>query len=302
MLHPLSPKAWDMIFPANAQRSKACEPSVALTQAISELGLLRTADAQRGHVGAGAGPTTFASLLFGNRVCWGLPTLLAKLTRMLTGDSLLDREWSVSPRDYWIPTFICAILVLAWVFVDAGRSMSDWAVSAPALRNGAYSTLLLHMIAHGGMLHVLMNGAVLILIGGPLHSRLGKVPIAGVRFLYIFIGSGLSGCFLFLAMNAGESVSMLGASGAIFGSLAALARVHPVSGAATSVVSPRTWQLAGFFALNHVGLFAILAVLAFIWGQITFVAWEAHLGGALFGFFLAPLFLPHTNCKDGQQS
>ncbi|OBX17650.1 hypothetical protein A9995_15275 [Erythrobacter sp. QSSC1-22B] len=45
------------------------------------------------------------------------------------------------------------------------------------------------------------------------------------------------------------------------------------------------------FVQNHLVLFAVLAVIAFLSGGGALVAWEAHLGGLLFGFFVAPLFL-----------
>lgn len=225
--------------------------------------------------------------------------MFRKLARLLLGDSLFTREWSTTTRDYWVPALISGLICIVWVVLNVRGTMTFWAISWPVLEQGAYATLLLHMVAHGGLVHLVLNCAVLLLVGGPLHSRLGAPPIAGLRLLYIFVGSGISGALAFLALNAGATQSMLGASGAIFGLVAALARVHPVTGDSTPIVSSRTWQLAGFFTLNHAALFVLLGLLAFFWGKVAIVAWEAHLGGAIFGFLLAPLFLPEADEVQG---
>lgn len=225
--------------------------------------------------------------------------MLRKLARLLLGDSLFIREWGTTARDYRVPALISGIICIAWVVLNVRGTMTFWAISWPVLERGAYATLLLHMVAHGGLVHLVLNCAVLLLVGGPLHSRLGAPPIAGLRLLYIFVGGGISGALAFLALNAGTTQSMLGASGAIFGLVAALARVHPVTGDSTPIVSSRTWQLAGFFTMNHAALFVLLGLLAFFWGKVAVVAWEAHLGGAVFGFLLAPLFLPEAEDAQG---
>jgi membrane associated rhomboid family serine protease len=150
------------------------------------------------------------------------------------------------------------------------------------------------MFAHGGLAHVLMNAAALLLLSGPLISRLGKPPVSWMRYIYLMLGSGTSGAILFLMLNRGEASSMLGASGAVFGLLGTLARVHPSTGHAVPIRSRRTWLVARLFVQNHLILFALLAVVALLAGGSTLVAWQAHLGGLLFGFFAAPLFLQQS--------
>jgi membrane associated rhomboid family serine protease len=123
-----------------------------------------------------------------------------------------------------------------------------------------------------------------------------------LRYAYLLVGSGLFGAAVFLTLNYGSPVSMLGASGAIFGLLGTLARIHPSTGRAVPIASRRTWLVVKLFIQNHVALFALLALIALLTGGAALVAWEAHLGGLLFGFFVAPLFLQHAALGSSSDS
>lgn len=205
------------------------------------------------------------------------------------GNNLFTRDWAVPWHAHVVPSTLAALLVGLWLISD-GR-MTSWAISWPMLDQNPVLPIFTHILAHGGVAHVLMNSAVLLLLSGPLISRLGKPPIAWLRYLYLMVGSGISGAALFLVLNHSETASMLGASGAVFGLIGILARVHPSTGHAVPIRSPRTWMVVKFFVQNHLVLFALLAIIAFLSGGSALVAWEAHLGGLLFGFFVAPLFL-----------
>ena len=211
-------------------------------------------------------------------------------------DNLFVRDWTVPWHAHVLPLGLSFLLVGIWLG-SAGR-MNSWAVSWPTLWQNPIS-LVAHMFAHGGLAHVTMNGGALLLLSGPLISRLGDPPLSWMRYLYLFIGSGLSGAVLFLILNPTGTASMLGASGAVFGLLGTLARVHPATGQAVPIRSRRTWMVAKFFVQNHLALFALLALIAFLTGGSALLAWEAHLGGLLFGFFVAPLFLPHSGTQTG---
>jgi len=191
-----------------------------------------------------------------------------------------------------VPSALALAVLGIWLTVPPDTLMRSWALSWPSLREGHGLTLVLHLFAHGSWPHVGMNVAALMLLSGPLISRLGAPPLSWARYLYLYVGSGLSGAVLFGILNQDGAASMLGASGAIFGLLGALARVHPSTGEAVPIRSPRTWSLVKVFVHNHIALFSLLAVVAVFTGSSALVAWEAHVGGLLFGFFATPLYLP----------
>lgn len=201
---------------------------------------------------------------------------------------LFTRDWAVSWHSHVPPVALTILILAIWIGLDS--RLTSWAVSWNALGRSGALPLIAHMVVHGGWAHVLMNAAALLVLSGPIISRLGAPPISWLRYLYVLVGSGLAGAVLFLMLNRGGT-SMLGASGAIFGLVGTLARVHPSTGRAVPIRSARTWVVTKFFVQNHLALFALLAIMAILTGESAYLAWEAHLGGLLFGFFVAPLFL-----------
>jgi membrane associated rhomboid family serine protease len=187
-----------------------------------------------------------------------------------------------------LPAALVALIVGIWIGSDG--TLEGWAVSWRSVRESAVLPLVTHMLTHGGWTHVLLNGAALLLLSGPIISRLGSPPVSWLRYMYIIVGSAISGAVLFLVLSRGET-SMLGASGAVFGLVGTLARIHPSTGNAVPIRSHRTWAVLKFFFQNHLLLFFLLVIVAVLTGESAFVAWEAHFGGLLFGFFVAPLFL-----------
>lgn len=220
-------------------------------------------------------------------------TILGVVSISEDTDNLFARDWDVPRHAYLVPVGLAAIIIGIGLALPTEVTAS-WALSWHSLHRGEMLPLVLHLFAHGGWAHVGMNVAALVLLSGPVISRLGAPPLSWARYLYLFFGSGFAGAALFLLFNR-DSASMLGASGAIFGLLGALARVHPSTGEAVSIRSPRTWSLVKVFAQNHIVLFALLVAVAVLTGRSVLVAWEAHLGGLLFGFFATPLYLPRTS-------
>ena len=84
------------------------------------------------------------------------------------------------------------------------------------VKSGEYFRLFSSIFLHGSILHLACNMYSMYVIGPQLESFYGKL-----KYLYIFILSGISGSLLSLAFNPSNIVSV-GASGAIFGILGAL--------------------------------------------------------------------------------
>lgn len=218
-------------------------------------------------------------------------------------ENLFDRAWEVPWHAYVLPLLLAVTLLFCW-WLTPKNVAEAMALSRAGLQLGRTSTIWLHMFAHGSLLHVGLNGAALVALGGPLIARLGSPPVSWGRFLYLYFGGGLAGAGLFLALN--DSAAMLGASGAIFALFGALARVHPHSGTLVPVKSRRTLLLAQAFIKEHLLMFSLLAVTALLWGKSASIAWQAHLGGLLFGIFAGSFFLerdrPTSSANDGRNT
>ncbi len=82
-------------------------------------------------------------------------------------------------------------------------------------KNGEYWRLITCIFLHGGITHILCNMYSLYVIGPQVESFYGKV-----KYLFIYLFSGITGSILSLSFASTYSVS-IGASGAIFGLLGA---------------------------------------------------------------------------------
>lgn len=125
--------------------------------------------------------------------------------------------------------------------------------------------LLTAVFAHGGFIHLALNMLALWMLGQSLEPMLGRA-----RFLALYLISGLGGSVMVAVLA--PVTSTVGASGAIFGLMAALLIIGRHIGA------------------NVTGILLILGInfaIGFIFGGI---AWQAHLGGAIVGAAIALIF------------
>ena len=84
-----------------------------------------------------------------------------------------------------------------------------------AIASGQVWRLVTYIFVHGSLLHLLVNMYSLYVVGTQIETYIGKV-----KYLIIFLVSGICGGLLSCLLSGGFSV---GASGAIFGLLGALA-------------------------------------------------------------------------------
>ena len=145
-------------------------------------------------------------------------------------------------------------------------------------------TFLSHAALHGSWTHVLLNGVMLAAVGRPVIQRLGTA-----RFLALVVVSAAAGAGVHLVVEWGSEAPMIGASGVVFG----------VVGAALRFVFFPWWgpSPAAFAALAHprvrnfVLALVLMNLILVVFGTSPFgggegeVAWAAHLGGFLAGFF-----------------
>ncbi len=128
------------------------------------------------------------------------------------------------------------------------------------------------MFIHGGFFHLIANMITLYFFGSYLYRLLG-----GGRFLILYFGGGILGSLFFILLAPPVSLAV-GASGAIFALGGALAVMRPYL---RVFIFPIPAPLPLWVAV--IGGFFILSLL-------PFVAWQAHLGGLVFGLIAGYLF------------
>jgi rhomboid family protein len=150
-------------------------------------------------------------------------------------------------------------------------------------------TILTSMFLHGGLLHVGGNMLYLWIFGKNVEDAMGHG-----RFLVFYLVCGLAASAAQYLQDPASALPMVGASGAVAGTLGAYLLLHPHA---------RIWTVVvfGFFvrtipvpALVVLGFWVVLqfvnAVFTFARGDTGGVAFLAHLGGFLAGLTLLGVF------------
>lgn len=157
---------------------------------------------------------------------------------------------------------------------DFAFMMEHGAMYVPYLMNGErYYTLITSMFLHFGFSHLMNNMVMLLVIGYSLEPEIGKI-----RFLLIYLGSGLMGNLVsaWFDVSQGSYAVSAGASGAIFGIVGALLYVAIRNHGRVGEISTR-------------GL-VLMAGLSLYYGfTAQGVDNAAHIGGLVSGFLLAVL-------------
>ncbi|WP_309065018.1 rhomboid family intramembrane serine protease [Microbacterium sp.] len=126
--------------------------------------------------------------------------------------------------------------------------------------------LLTTALVHGGFVHLALNMLALWMLGQSLEPMLGRT-----RFLTMYLVSALGGSVA-VALLADPRTATVGASGAVFGLMAALLIIGRHIGA------------------NVTGILVVLGI-NFVFGLVVDgIAWQAHLGGAVVGAIVAYIY------------
>lgn len=126
------------------------------------------------------------------------------------------------------------------------------------------------MFIHDGFFHLFANMITLYFFGTYLYRLLGTK-----KFLTVYLGGGILGSLFFVLLAPPFSLAV-GASGAIFALGGAMAVMVP---RLRVFIFPIPAPLPLWIAV--IGIFSILTLLAVL--DLMPIAWEAHLGGLLFG-------------------
>ena len=154
-------------------------------------------------------------------------------------------------------------------------------------------TLMSSMFLHAGWLHLISNMWSLFIFGDNVEDRLGHG-----RFLLFYVSSGVIANLLHALVYPGSPVPAVGASGAIAGVLGAYFLLFPRARIVTLIpIFFFAWFIEipavifmGFWFISQ--LYSGVAALGVQGANLGGVAWWAHVGGFLFGLFVARQ-LPH---------
>jgi len=133
---------------------------------------------------------------------------------------------------------------------------------------------LTYAFLHADLLHLVINMAFLLAFGTPMERRLGRA-----RFLTIYILCALfaAGASVALFYYTYQQTIIVGASGAVSG----------LFGAVLRVTTKRAWIAAVVFIGSNLVIGYTGLPIA---GEVRAIAWEAHIGGFVAGYFLMLLF------------
>lgn len=144
------------------------------------------------------------------------------------------------------------------------------------------------MFLHGGFWHLLGNMWSLYIFGDNVEDRLGHL-----RYLLFYLICGLTSGFSHLIFNLQSNIPTIGASGAIAGVMGAYFILYPSSKILTLIpifIIPYFIEIPAFFFLGFWFLFQFLNA-AGSHGDISGIAWWAHIGGFIFGIIFLKIFL-----------
>jgi membrane associated rhomboid family serine protease len=168
-------------------------------------------------------------------------------------------------------------------------------------------TFFSHQLLHGDWTHLLLNCAWLLVFGGAVAVRIGTT-----RFIAFGLLSGAAGAIAFLAWRIGDPIPMIGASGGVSGLMGGAFRFFFAAldhgGFDRFRLAPRSVPLMSVAEVLRDKRFQAVAVALVLINLLTSlaspvltaadgIAWQAHLGGFLFGLLTFHLFEPPRRAR-----
>lgn len=214
---------------------------------------------------------------------FNLPRVVVVLIAICAGIHLARVTMFDFDRELW--------LLVRFAFVPirytGGYALDVYAFVAP----WSYAFL------HGGVAHLVVNMVWLAAFGSPLANRIGTA-----RFLLFWLATSLAAIGLHFVLHPYENIPVVGASGAISGMMGAAARYafridrasgRPAfAGAVLPVIQVFRSRATVTFLIVWFAVNLAMGLVPGIAGAEGGIAWEAHIGGFLAGFFLVRLFDP----------
>lgn len=177
------------------------------------------------------------------------------------------------PTVVWL---IIAINLLLFIVTLINRDLILLLGFQPASFLARPWTIVTNLFIHGGVWHIFANMLTLYFFGSFLCRLIGVK-----RFLLVYFVGGIVGNIFFFLLPPSPSAIAIGASGAIFALGGLLAVMMP---RLRVFIFPIPAPLPLWIAV--IGGFIILTIFSPFLG----IAWQAHLGGLVFGLIAGYIF------------
>ncbi len=212
---------------------------------------------------------------------FNMPPVVLAIIALCIGVHLLRVYWLTPDEDF-------AFLVRT-AFIPVRYSghfdMDVWTFTSP----------FTYTFLHGGVAHLAVNMVWLAAFGPPLANRFGAA-----RFAFFFAMTGLAAAAFFFAIHPFMEAPLVGASGSISGMMGAAARfgfqMDRSAGRSAFSGQPLPFSMV-LRSRSVVAFLAIWMIINLVTGLVGIgagdssqIAWEAHIGGFLVGFFGLRLF------------
>ncbi|MDH4413327.1 MAG: rhomboid family intramembrane serine protease [Rhizobium sp.] len=239
-----------------------------------------------------------------------------------TADEAHGSQFDIRPREnppiFNVPTgiltalaVICGVYVLQefvlsadinqWIAVEFAFSPIRYIYPLSEQSLAWLWTPVSYSVLHGSFEHLAFNSLWLAAFGTPVCRRIGEM-----RFFLFWLVSSVAAAALHAVVNWGEPSLMVGASGVISALMGAACRFafgdrqrsfgrligrEPPLLSVAQALADRTVRV--FIIVWFLGNVAIALGLPMLGGDSASIAWDAHIGGFLLGFFSFSLFDPH---------
>lgn len=173
------------------------------------------------------------------------------------------------------------VVVFLFQALDPNLTHTFWLVPESMLRGAALYTVITSMFLHGDLVHLISNMYVLYVFGDDCENVYGR----GL-YLVFYTLCGIGGAVVHSLFTPNPDIPTIGASGAIFGVLAAYAIFFP-----RRRLYIFFWY--GFFpipAMLFAAMYALFEILYVMAGLNPFIAHTAHIGGFLVGLTLSMIY------------
>ena len=185
-----------------------------------------------------------------------------------------NRYQGLSANPIWVIILINFLVFIA-TFINRGLIINFFGLQ-PASFTSQPWTIVTSLFVHASFGHIFFNMISFYFFGTYLSRMVGVN-----KFLLVYFGGGILGGFFFMLLPPSPFSIAVGASGAIFALGGTLALMRPN---VQVMVFPVPVPISLWKAV--IGGFILLTIVS----PFLHIAWQAHLGGLIFGLAAGYLF------------